>query len=96
MKRANISGSKRASNLIGNSQARGNASCKHQPHHLCHPQSHGPRHCHRFLCAWVRGVAFTGEIQEPSYCFRGRENPIRAKLQFNSFVAIMSVTGEYK
>lgn len=46
---ANISGSEGGSNLIGDSQARGDPAGESQPDHLGHPKSHAPWHCHRFV-----------------------------------------------
>ncbi|KAM0993541.1 hypothetical protein EV2_009492 [Malus domestica] len=46
MKRANISCSKGAGDFIGNGQARRNPAGESQPHHLRHPNSHAPWHCH--------------------------------------------------
>ncbi|MCD7452671.1 hypothetical protein HAX54_017731 [Datura stramonium] len=46
MKRTNITASKRASNLICNSQARDYPTTQCHPHNLSHPQCHTPWNCH--------------------------------------------------
>lgn len=50
MERADITSPERAGDFISNSQARRDPPSQSHPHHICDPQGHGPRHCHRL---WI-------------------------------------------
>ena len=76
MKRANIAGSKRTGNLIGDGQAGRHPASKSHPDHLRHPQSHDPRHSH-FLSAY-RGPS-TQRFETQTILLEFTENPLKTK-----------------
>ena len=77
MEGSNITGSKRASNLISNSQTGRHPPRQSHPHHLCHPHSHGPWHCHCLSLSASLSLFWLFNVQsKPSNCFGIQREPI--------------------